>query len=246
MSAAENAPPLATTARWRLSRGIPVTQALRVGEQLQRAVLSCAAGVYGEDAIPWVLSGHGVPAGLQHRHAFYLPEDADGDGWLDHVVVHAEAGLEPRALTALGLLTHVVFAEVEEMWAGDGRAMRGGGTLLGEARWWVAATPYLPPRYRKKRAAVEDQLWLECAWRGLPRPSRAEELFGASTAAGLVPAAAFERHRARAPGEPPPPRPPHPQGWFFAMEFNQPVAGPLALGYGCHFGLGLFRPVELP
>jgi CRISPR-associated protein Csb2 len=244
MSAAENSPPPATTARWRLSRGIPLTQALRVGEQLQRAVLSCAARVYGEDAIPWVLSGHGVPVGVQHRHAFYLPEDADGDGWIDHLVVHAEAGLEPRTLTALGLLTHLVVAEVAEMWAGDGRLMRGGGTLPGAARWWVSATPYLPPRHRKKGAAVEDQVRLECAWRGLPAPRRTEELPGAATASGLLPASAFERYRSRLSGGPPP-RPPHPQGWFFAVEFDRPITGPLALGYGCHFGLGLFRPVDL-
>lgn len=25
------------------------------------------------------------------------------------------------------------------------------------------------------------------------------------------------------------------------LTFSQPVQGPLALGYGCHFGLGLFR-----
>lgn len=33
------------------------------------------------------------------------------------------------------------------------------------------------------------------------------------------------------------------QGLGFMLEFGAPVAGPLALGYGCHFGLGLFRAV---
>jgi CRISPR-associated protein Csb2 len=27
------------------------------------------------------------------------------------------------------------------------------------------------------------------------------------------------------------------------IEFAEPVAGPLCLGYGCHVGLGLFVPV---
>ncbi|MGH9969298.1 MAG: type I-G CRISPR-associated protein Csb2 [Pyrinomonadaceae bacterium] len=28
----------------------------------------------------------------------------------------------------------------------------------------------------------------------------------------------------------------------FEIEFAEPVAGPIALGFGCHFGLGLFAP----
>jgi len=32
-------------------------------------------------------------------------------------------------------------------------------------------------------------------------------------------------------------------GLFFEIEFPEPVRGPLALGYGSHFGLGLFVPV---
>jgi CRISPR-associated protein Csb2 len=29
----------------------------------------------------------------------------------------------------------------------------------------------------------------------------------------------------------------------FELEFAEETAGPLALGFGCHFGLGLFEPV---
>jgi hypothetical protein len=28
------------------------------------------------------------------------------------------------------------------------------------------------------------------------------------------------------------------------LEFAEPFSGPLALGFGCHFGLGLFAAVE--
>ena len=31
-------------------------------------------------------------------------------------------------------------------------------------------------------------------------------------------------------------------GAAFMIEFPEPVSGPVALGYGCHFGLGLFVP----
>lgn len=31
-------------------------------------------------------------------------------------------------------------------------------------------------------------------------------------------------------------------GAFLTIRFPRPIAGPLALGYGSHFGLGLFAP----
>lgn len=33
-------------------------------------------------------------------------------------------------------------------------------------------------------------------------------------------------------------------GAALRLEFESPVSGPLALGYGCHFGLGLFAPIK--
>jgi len=32
---------------------------------------------------------------------------------------------------------------------------------------------------------------------------------------------------------------------FWRLEFPVPIAGPLALGFACHYGLGLFRPLPL-
>ena len=34
------------------------------------------------------------------------------------------------------------------------------------------------------------------------------------------------------------------QGYGFRLSFSEQVSGPLALGYGCHFGLGQFVPEE--
>jgi CRISPR-associated protein Csb2 len=36
---------------------------------------------------------------------------------------------------------------------------------------------------------------------------------------------------------------PDTRGSFWKLTFDQPIAGPLALGFGCHFGLGMFKPV---
>ena len=34
------------------------------------------------------------------------------------------------------------------------------------------------------------------------------------------------------------------QGSFWRIRFAKPVKGPISLGFGCHFGLGLFRPAD--
>jgi CRISPR-associated protein Csb2 len=35
---------------------------------------------------------------------------------------------------------------------------------------------------------------------------------------------------------------PDAQGSFWKLTFAKPIAGPLALGFGCHYGLGMFKP----
>ncbi|MFO0767833.1 MAG: hypothetical protein U0231_13835 [Nitrospiraceae bacterium] len=32
---------------------------------------------------------------INHRHAYYLPTDEDGDGRLDHLTVYAAGGFDP-------------------------------------------------------------------------------------------------------------------------------------------------------
>lgn len=36
---------------------------------------------------------------------------------------------------------------------------------------------------------------------------------------------------------------PDTRGHLLRLEFPTPIPGPLALGFGCHYGLGMFRPV---
>lgn len=68
----------ATTARYILiGKPLPrVEDTIRIGELFRRAVMSAAKEIYGEDAIPAVISGHELPKENRHRHAFYLPSRA--------------------------------------------------------------------------------------------------------------------------------------------------------------------------
>jgi len=68
-----------------------VEDTVRMGEWLRAATMSQAKKLLGENAVPPLISGHGLPDDNRHEHAFWLPEDADGDGKIDHLIVHIPA-----------------------------------------------------------------------------------------------------------------------------------------------------------
>jgi CRISPR-associated protein Csb2 len=225
-----------------------IEDSVRVGEWFRRAVMSRAKQVFGEHAIPEVFSGH---AGLTgHRHAFYLPEDHaedhDGDGRIDHLVLHAPAGLDGAALRALDRLDYLCNRDGQK-WllileaVGTAQEIASASKLLGESGTWEPRTPYLHPWHVKKGFSIEDQLRRECRERGLPDLARLERI-------GAIQVAGRERrpvhyHRFRSKRGL---TQPDTQGSFWRLTFRERVRGPLALGFGCHFGLGLFTPAPSP
>ncbi|MDP2832017.1 MAG: type I-U CRISPR-associated protein Csb2 [Pseudomonadota bacterium] len=227
-----------TTARYALyARPLPrITDAVRVGETLRMALMGRARRLFG-DAIPASLSGHDLPEGNRHGHAFFLPE-ANKDGRIDHLIVHAPDGFDAQAQVALVELKSIHTSEGAE-WRllleglGETRAFQE-SVALRIATVWRSATPYLHPWHNKKSFGVVEQIARECRLRGLPEPVAVEWLPDAKPRA-----LDFRRFRSKR-GLSQPDR----QGCFLKLVFAEPVAGPLALGFGCHFGLGLFTPAH--
>lgn len=249
--------PLATTARLALLRTtgsrnrssghappLPLMEdAVRIGEAMRKAAIRHAdtggqTSGDGEDRIPPVLSGHDMPEGEPHQHAFYLPEDLDGDGRIDHITVHARAGFDASAVRALG--------RIPRLWiSGDaewGTLLETHGAIedfdghpyLAPARVWTSVTPYLHPWFRKRSLTIEDQILRELRERGMPEPSleRLETIRLHERERRPV---HFHRFRSRRGLTQP-----DTQGSFWRLTFAEPVSGPIALGFGCHYGLGLF------
>ncbi|MEJ2146617.1 MAG: type I-U CRISPR-associated protein Csb2 [Acidobacteriota bacterium] len=219
-----------------------IEDAVRIGELVRVAAIHQADRLFGAQGIPNVLSGHQLREGNRHGHAFYLPEDADGDGHIDHVLVHAENGLDAAALRALD--------QIDRLWTGSGSEWRvlleqygtiedlQGSSYSKTAPVWVSATPYLHPWFRKKTFTIEDQIARECRERGLPAPTL-EPLTSIRVKSRDRRPVHFHRFRTKR-GLTQPDR----QGSFWRLAFPEPIAGPLALGFGCHFGLGVFRAVD--
>ncbi|MDI7269581.1 MAG: type I-U CRISPR-associated protein Csb2, partial [Myxococcota bacterium] len=191
---------------------------------------------------------------IGHRHAHILPVDLDGDGHLDHVVVHAPMGLGGRAQHAIRGLrrtwTKGGVGELQLAVAGLGdlddlrrlpppleaaaRAILG---PPGGGRTWVSASPFVLPRHLKPRGkdTIEGQVQAELASRGLPR-AIVEVLPWDEGSRELRHAVRVRRHPAKPP--------PADAGLVLRLVMDRPAQGPITLGYGAHFGLGLFVAVE--
>lgn len=230
-----------TTVRLALSgKPLPrIEDAVRIGELVRRAAMSKARIMLGEDNIPQVISGHDLPEDNPHAHAFYLPEDADGDGHIDHILVHADAGLAGDALRILDRLTRLFergrgeWQVLLEQYGSPGQIA--GSLHMGQSRVWESATPYLHPWHLKKRLGIEDQLRRECRIRGLPEPE-ITALCHVQVRGRHRRPLHFHRFRTKRGLTQPDTR-----GSFWRLSFPTPIDGPLALGFGCHYGLGLFR-----
>lgn len=216
---------------------------VRIAELMRMASMGQARRGFEERPVPPELSGHDMPPENRHGHAFYLPQDADQDGRIDHLLVYAPAGISPAGLQLLSGVTR--------LWGRDGSEwqvlLESYGSLSqmphfrvgAAATSWISVTPYLHPWHKKKRLDLPAQIRRECRQRGLPEPIEISVLPDVQVGSTRRRAAHFHRFRSRRGLVQPDTR-----GQFCRLTFEEPVAGPLALGFGCHFGLGMFAPDE--
>jgi CRISPR-associated protein Csb2 len=257
-----------TVARFVLAgRPLPrVEDAVKIGELMRLATLARFGWTeIGRWRAPPVMSGrdeNGKPLKEDtHTHAFFLPEDADDDGRIDHLVVSAHGGFDADSRHALDKVTRLWLKRRDQATTGDddapeeaGReewrlALEGFGQpqdfgdasrLLGTAREWISATAYLMPWHTKKGFGPAEQIAREVEQRRIgmlerqPEPLCTIEIHGR----GRRPIH-FHRFRSRRGLTQP-----DTSGSFWRLVFADPISGPLALGFGCHFGLGLFGRAE--
>lgn len=254
-----------------------VTETLPVAESARL----CLMGIYGrQSAAPDGArgrspifsgkAGDGQPL-EGHGHAYYLPTDEDNDGRLDHLTIIATAGFGQSELKALDHLREVQRRE-REATGHPLRVLLLALTTLEEcqapplrpSRVWVSATPFLAPRYLKKRGTKRDpaEVWnspqqfltlllreelvrllqrrgdlagLTIESIGIEPSADAQGVFRVGSRA-LRPIQ-FKRFRQKR-GDDGGNR----LAGAFRIDFGRPVAGPIALGHSAHFGLGLFVP----
>jgi len=177
-----------------------------------------------------------------HKHTFILPLDMDDDGKIDHLLIRCKDPFDDAELAALDHLT--------SLWQPDGKPdircilVQWGrfGEVVGTQSTQIfrSETPFVPPRhYRKGRGDFGE--WLagevkrEAQNHDMPEPVAVRPLARLKKQGRPVFWLEFRRNRKADEAG---------LGYGFELEFAEPVPGPFTLGYGAHFGLGLFVPVE--
>lgn len=217
----------------------------RIGDEQQ---LGACPELTGKDR-------EGQPLRCEHRHAHFIPLSLDNHDpkRIDHVLVFAPMGFGPSADRALRRLRRTWakgMSDIAVTLIGVGKlsefrsVSRDPVPELGRSRIWVSRTPFIPPRFLKARGnnSIEGQVRAELRSRALPdlvtppvvaipseqNPSGMQALWFRR----------FARTRQGSGSRPP-------TGVFhLTLTFDCPVQGPLCLGWGAHFGLGLFVPAD--
>ena len=242
-----------TVARFALSSTVLplVTEALPMAEMARFAASSRRADESYSLALAGKTEGEGQPLREDHAHAHFWATDEDADGRLDHLTVYAPRGFDADDVDALGRVRVVKrhyknLPDVRLVLLGLGRRDDFAHVpVFRAAKRWRSVTPFSLPRYASrgggKRARPRDlpeaQLRRELRLRGLPEPISVTPLGGYQTS-GKREVRWLEFQTRRFKGE---------QGYGlagFELEFAEETVGPLALGFGCHFGLGLFEPMR--
>ncbi len=247
-----------TVARFALDGTVlpPVRETVKLADYARQRL----QGIYGKQnggASSPLLSGKtagGVPL-EGHPHSFYLPTDEDGDGRIDHLTVYASGneelgeGFGDGELKALGSFRKLHQGdgkpELNLLLTGLGREDDFIGlSLFGPSLRWRSIAPFVPTRHHRKgrglyREWLHQELALELSRRGKPTPRHVEPVERLSLGSRGIRWVEFRRERIGGGGNKG-----TRLGYGFEIEFDEPVCGPLSLGYGAHFGLGLFLASE--
>jgi len=223
--------------------GFPIESTHFLTRNLRRAFLSQAGG---GDILSPVLSGHDGENPTAEPHVAFaaLPNVGGGFGdgrlmGLGVILPRSISKADRRiALRACASIETINFGEQLGSWtveiANFGIVQRTlkQDTWMNPAKKWASVTPILLDRFPKKGDSTEELLITACVRAGLPLPVRCSYGTHAqaspSAVRGVAPVFAFKADR-----------------WAVhaRIEFDSPVKGPVLLGAGRFFGMGLMKPL---
>lgn len=228
-----------------------ITESLFVGDSLKRVTMSIY-GKQNQGESSEIFSGKrndGEYLRGNHKHAFFLPTDEDGDKILDHITVYAKNQFDQKEMMALSCMRNIYgqngFSLVFERRGNLNDFNK--VPILQESKKWRSATPFVPNRHIKARGKKgekhivdrpEDQIKLEISKR-FDDKFRIEKIqlrgIDSVMKCGLKPIQFKRWRKNKLSGF---------GAYDVSIEFNENVQGPLSFGHGAHFGLGMFVPDE--
>jgi CRISPR-associated protein Csb2 len=238
-----------------------LTQAVSVANRVHDALCKWSDQGNGAASVFTGIGAGGMPLeGHGHAHIFCEangPRDA-----ITHLTVWSANGFDEQACLALRRLNKI--------WGHGGHDLRliliGLGQpetfpdckLFENSKVWRSATPFVPTRHAKTFRDGRPKIDATTGWQ---IGSAAHDLLRIMALNPLTAKASIRQDKFIAIGESPGARTlrclqfqtkrhegggsrGHGLGASFTITFPQKVAGPLAFGYGAHFGLGLFVPAD--
>ena len=260
---ARTGPPL-TVARFAITSTVlpRITQGISIGDRVHDSLCKLSDQGKGRASVFTGLNADGKPLEEGHRHAHIFCE-ANGDrDEVTHITVWAEMGFDDEACLALRRLNKV--------WGHGGHDIRLVLHGIGEAKdftdvqlfkaskVWRSATPFVSTRHAKAFRDGRPKIDPENGWQtGSAGHDLLRHLASHPQGAGASIRQSQEReqpyrcgdrrlrslqfqtirHDGRGSRG-------QDSGAAFTITFPEPRTGPFALGYGSHFGLGLFVPAE--
>jgi CRISPR-associated protein Csb2 len=250
-----------------------VTDTVRVAEAFRRAAMGrfrkwCErypgkahafqrVGILDRYSSP-VLSGRELDGEIRkdHSHTYYLPTAEGADPRrVTHITLSASEGFGAEEIESLGSMRALRLNESMELrvqLVGLGRPEDFNCKLFRPAKIWSSVTPFVAHRHYKRRGQKRDQLGTSVddprlAFLQLAAREQVEAIVRKSPvritrlnpSSGAPPAIDFRRYREGR-------RRDAQNRWFsfLQIEFAEPVSGPLSIGFGSHFGLGLFAGMD--
>jgi CRISPR-associated protein Csb2 len=245
-----------TVARYAIASAVlpRITQAISVSERVHQSLVK-----FSNNAP--VFTGRAADGALMtgHRHAHIFCESSgERRNAITHVTVYAPMAFDALARVALKRLRSVWGhgghdLQLVLLGIGDPREFGGDGSLFEEASAWQSLTPFVPTRHPKNHrdgrpkldangwhiGSPEHDLRRLIIERGdLPAPVKIGLRRTIEVSGHSLRCIQFQRERKHGDG-----LRGDGLGYSFRVVFSKPVPGPLAFGYGAHFGLGLFVPI---
>lgn len=229
-----------------------VRDTLRIGDMTRTACMSQYGKTNGGRSSA-TFSGkdnQGRPL-TDHVHALFLPTCETQETKIDHITIIAKNGFRRDELDALFRLKRLYGHNLDHV----NLSFLGCGTLrdfshvriLGTGRTWVSSTPLVLTRHIKHRGQGNKKRVVD----GLEEQIRneVEERYGSSHSLDSITVLSEQKNIANTVFKP---------SEFFRwrnhgsrggdraynirLKFQEPITGPLTIGYASHFGLGMFVP----
>lgn len=198
----------------------------------------------------------GKPLRKDHFHAHWIPLSLQQAGHIDHVLVISKRGFSKNSVKAISGLRTAYSKGIRKLGfnaVGQGSITEmyqklstlpdvatGSADLLSPGRVFESYTPLVFRKYTSNRGRkrIDNQIREELSERGLPAPVNIEFWPNSRSQAAGLKGFVLRRQPSKA-------QPPCERSWGVTITFQEAVETvPLALGYGSHLGLGLFRAVD--